>query len=168
MLALPRWKVILVVLALLFGLVFTAPNVIPQSTLDSLPGWLPKAKLNLGLDLQGGSYLLLEVDTDALKAEKLNNLLEDARTTLAGKQINTTGLGLSGGVITAHLADVTQADTAFQALAPLAQVQANGQSEVAIHSQPGASTTMRFRPWRVMDGSRVPSASTRRRMISMD
>ena len=55
MLALPRWKVILCIVAVLFGLVFTAPNVIPQKTLEALPGWLPKAKLNLGLDLQGGS-----------------------------------------------------------------------------------------------------------------
>ena len=38
-----------------------------QRALGALPGWLPKQKLNLGLDLQGGSYLLLEVDTQALR-----------------------------------------------------------------------------------------------------
>lgn len=137
MLALPRWKVIVCIIAVLFGLAFTAPNVIPQQTLDAMPGWLPKAKLNLGLDLQGGSYLLLEVDTDALKAEKLNNLLEDTRTTLAGKQIATTGLGLSNGVVTATLANPGQADAAFQALTPLGALQPNGARDVVVRSQPG-------------------------------
>ena len=122
---------------MLFGLAFTAPNLIPQQTLDTLPGWLPKAKLNLGLDLQGGSYLLLEVDINALKAEKLNNLLEDTRTTLAGKQIATTSLGLSNGVVTAILANPAQADSAFSALATLGQLQPNGARDVTVHSQPG-------------------------------
>ena len=45
-------------------MLFTLPNVLPANVRDSLPGFLPKQTLNLGLDLQGGSYLLLEVDTD--------------------------------------------------------------------------------------------------------
>ena len=38
----------------------------PDASFDALPGWLPKNALNLGLDLQGGSYLLLEDVDDAV------------------------------------------------------------------------------------------------------
>ena len=83
MLTLSRWKVTAVILSVIFGIVFSLPNVLPQKTLDALPGWVPHQKLNLGLDLQGGSYLLYEVDTDALRAERLTNMVEDVRTTLS-------------------------------------------------------------------------------------
>ena len=55
MLKLSRWKVALVVLAGIFGLVFTLPNLLPASAVASLPGFM-RQRLNLGLDLQGGSY----------------------------------------------------------------------------------------------------------------
>ena len=58
MLALSRWKIVLVLGSLLFGLIFTLPNLLPESTLASLPSWAPHQRLSLGLDLQGGSYLL--------------------------------------------------------------------------------------------------------------
>src|SRR3954470_19694711 len=132
MLALARWKVIVCIAAVLFGIWFTAPNLIPQKTLDSLPGWLPHQKLNLGLDLQGGSYLLLEVDLNSLKAEKLTNLVEDVRTTLRDKQIGFAGPDLVNGVVTVRITDPAQTDRAT----PLT----TGQRDVVVHSQPGAIT----------------------------
>jgi hypothetical protein len=83
----------------IFGIVFSLPNVLPQKTLDALPGWVPHQKLNLGLDLQGGSYLLYEVDTDALRAERLTNMVEDVRTTLRNEQIEFGELGEAGGIV---------------------------------------------------------------------
>ncbi len=121
MLTLTRWKVTICVLAVLFGLLFTLPNVIPQKTLDRFPSWVPHQKLNLGLDLQGGSYLLLEVDTDALKAERLTNLIEDVRVNLRDQGVVYTGLGQVGDAITVHVTDPAQTQKAFQALAKLAQ-----------------------------------------------
>ncbi|MGH6967094.1 MAG: protein translocase subunit SecD, partial [Phenylobacterium sp.] len=53
-----RWKVLLVVLATVFGLLFTLPNMLPANVRDRLPAFMPKKVLNLGLDLQGGSSLL--------------------------------------------------------------------------------------------------------------
>ncbi len=50
-------------------------------------GWLPHDKLSLGLDLRGGSYLLEEVDTNALNQERLTNLTEDVRARLRAAQI---------------------------------------------------------------------------------
>ena len=53
MIQLSRWKVTLVVLAALFGVLFAYPNVLSPAQREALPGWLPKNTLNLGLDLQG-------------------------------------------------------------------------------------------------------------------
>jgi SecD/SecF fusion protein len=102
MLTLSRWKLVLVALSVAFGLLFTLPNLVPAGT---LPSWLPNQKLNLGLDLQGGSYLLLEVDTAALKQERLTNLLEDVRTKLQAEQIDFSGLALVGDSITVRISD---------------------------------------------------------------
>ena len=44
------------------GVLFALPNLLPQAVLDALPDWLPKKPMTLGLDLQGGSHILLEVD----------------------------------------------------------------------------------------------------------
>jgi len=121
MLALSRWKVILVVLAVLFGVVFTLPNALPQKTLDALPGWVPKQKLNLGLDLQGGSSLLMEVDTKALKTERINNLIEDVRNNLHNENVAFDNLHQQGDAVLVHIMNAGDMDKAFQALAKLSQ-----------------------------------------------
>jgi preprotein translocase subunit SecD len=116
MLTLSRWKVTVVILSVIFGIVFSLPNLLPQKTLDALPGWVPHQKLNLGLDLQGGSYLLYEVDTDALRAERLTNMVEDVRTTLRNEQIGFGELGESGGVVRVRIADASKVDQALAVL----------------------------------------------------
>jgi preprotein translocase subunit SecD len=138
MLALSRWKVILVVLAVLFGVVFTLPNALPQSTLDSLPSWMPKQKLNLGLDLQGGSSLLLEVDTASLKAERLTNLIEDVRNALREQNIAFNGLGQQGDSVVVHIQNAADMDKAYQALAKLSQpIQNSAARDLNVSTQPG-------------------------------
>jgi preprotein translocase subunit SecD len=138
MLRLARWKVVTCVLAVLFGLVFTLPNLLSQTTLDRFPSWIPHQKLNLGLDLQGGSYLLLEVDTGALKAERLTNMIEDVRTTLQGAGIAYSGLAQAGDAINVHITDPAQANAAYQALAKLAQPIGNTATrDLNVTNQPG-------------------------------
>ena len=126
MIRLARWKVVLCILAAVFGVVFTLPNLLPASTLASLPAWVPHQRLNLGLDLQGGSYLLYEVDTAALKAERLTTLVEDVRTSLQAKQVQFSGLGQAGGLVDVRVTDPAQQEAAFQELSKLGQVLPNG------------------------------------------
>ncbi|HWA61365.1 MAG TPA: protein translocase subunit SecD [Caulobacteraceae bacterium] len=116
MLALSRWKIITVALSLVFGILYTLPNLLPQATLDRMPGWLPHQRLNLGLDLQGGSYLLLEVDTDALRKERLTNLTEDVRTRLRNEKIEISDLTNTGGMVSVRITDPTKVDQAYKAL----------------------------------------------------
>lgn len=116
MMRLPRWKVIVCLAALVFGVLFTLPNVLPDNVLASLPSWAPHNRLNLGLDLRGGTRLLYEVDVVALKNERLTNLVEDVRTTLQQKQIAATQPVLSNGVVDVRITDPAQVENAYHAL----------------------------------------------------
>ncbi|MDI1281041.1 MAG: preprotein translocase subunit SecD [Brevundimonas sp.] len=130
MIHLSRWKVILLAATLAFGLLFGYANLLSPAQRDALPGWLPKNTLNLGLDLQGGSYLLLEVDVPAMREKKITNLMEDVRTTLREARISTNNLQRDAGGTIVTVADAGQYDTAFAALQTLAGAPgANGVAE---------------------------------------
>jgi preprotein translocase subunit SecD len=116
MLAPSRWRLISVVAALIFGVLFTLPNLLPASVREALPAFLPKQTLNLGLDLQGGSYLKLSVDTRALRAEKTTNLIEDVRTTLRSEDIAFTDLGQVGSDVTVRITDPARSNEALNLL----------------------------------------------------
>lgn len=135
MITVSRWRVILVVLAALYGILFTLPNVLPASVRDSLPGFMPKQTLNLGLDLQGGSYLLYEVDTAALRTELLTNLVEDTRTSLREADIDFTGLGVVNGEVNVRINNPAQIEQALKLLREkLGAAMATGARDVTVSS----------------------------------
>ena len=117
MLQLRAWKVAMVALAAVFGLVFALPNAFPHA---ALPGVLSQ-RLNLGLDLQGGSYLLYEVDTGALLKEQLGQYVESARTTLTDDAVAFTDLGVANGQVSVRINDPAKLDAAAKALQDLSQ-----------------------------------------------
>jgi preprotein translocase subunit SecD len=116
MLFLERWKVYLIVAICAGGVLFAAPNMLGKQTLSwwqaHAPSFLPSKTVNLGLDLRGGSYLLLEVATDTIIEERLQSLLDQTRSELRGAKIGYTDLGLSGGAVHFKLTDAIQADKA--------------------------------------------------------
>ncbi len=114
MIQVARWKVILVVLATVLGILFSLPNLLPQKTLDQIPKWIPAKHLNLGLDLRGGAYLQLSVDTAQLKKSRLVNLAEDIRSNLRTNQLGSAGLVQTGDSIVVTVSDPTQMDAAFK------------------------------------------------------
>lgn len=149
MLTLSRWKIIAVTLSVIFGILFSLPNVLPQKTLDALPGFLPHKKLNLGLDLQGGSYLLYEVDTEALHRERLSNLTEDVRTQLRSEQIPFGELNQQGEIISVRIGDAARYNDALNLLrtnlgAPLAGV--IGGKDVSVSGKGDNRIEVRFVP----------------------
>ncbi len=83
----PKWKEILIACVCAFGILFSLPNILPQSVLNKLPDWMPNQKVYLGLDLQGGAHLLLEVDLESVTNDYLNQALDSARTTLRKESI---------------------------------------------------------------------------------
>ena len=110
MLTFERWKITLVLVIAVLGSVYAMPNFLARSTADSLPSWLPHKQINLGLDLQGGSHLLLEVDIGTVVAEQLEALVDEVRVVLRGAGIGYTGLGRSGERVKLQLRDTTQID----------------------------------------------------------
>jgi preprotein translocase subunit SecD len=116
MLALSRWKLITVGLSLVFGILFTIPNLLPDSLLSQYPTWLPHERLNLGLDLQGGTSLTLEVDTDALRKDRLKNLTEEVRAQLRAGNIQFSDLTNNGGKVSVRISDPTQVSAASELL----------------------------------------------------
>ena len=135
MIHLSRWKVVLLVLSLLFGLLFSYPNLLTADQRAALPGWLPKSGLNLGLDLQGGSYLLLEVDVPAMREKRLANLGEDARTVLAESRVGVLSIAREPAGVIVTLADPSQMDLAIQSMRVLTQANQSGVVDRVVQRQ---------------------------------
>ncbi|HVY51020.1 MAG TPA: protein translocase subunit SecD [Devosia sp.] len=112
-----RTAIILVVAVL--GIAFALPNFFSKDQTATWPGWVPHNGMTLGLDLQGGSYLLLQVNQQSVIDERLKALRRDARQLLAGENgigniITTTDKGL-----TVELTDPSQKAKAQQVLQKL-------------------------------------------------
>ncbi len=91
MLHFPTWKRTLVIVVCALGIVYAAPNFLPQETARSIeavmPQFGPGQQVNLGLDLRGGSYLLLQVQTDVVIEERLENAIDAVRRSLTGARV---------------------------------------------------------------------------------
>ncbi|MDP3736102.1 MAG: protein translocase subunit SecD [Hyphomonadaceae bacterium] len=74
----PAWKVVLVIVTLTIGTILCLPNIVSEKYL----GWLPTGPMTLGLDLKGGASILLEVDPEELRANKLSELSTSVREEL--------------------------------------------------------------------------------------
>src|ERR671910_1293348 len=108
MLYFSRWKTVSIWAVVLLGLIFAAPNLFSQSTLDALPDWMPKRTMTLGLDLQGGSHILLQIDRQDLANERLETTRDDIRTLLRDAKIGYTGLTGSGNAVQVRIRDQAQ------------------------------------------------------------
>ena len=91
------FKLISTIVIILFSIFFASPSLFNLS--DNLPNWWGKNKLKLGLDLQGGSQLLLQVETEKAIQEKLATQTEDIRTELSEADIQPQELKLVNNII---------------------------------------------------------------------
>ncbi|MBP2558927.1 SecD/SecF fusion protein [Neorhizobium galegae] len=114
------WLVTTYLVIIFLGILVALPNVIPQSTLDRLPAWLPHSRVSLGLDLRGGSHLVLEVDRADLINERVQSLLQESRRVLREKNITTTAIRRAGDTVTIALRDAAQRGAAVTELQTLA------------------------------------------------
>ncbi|MCT8997216.1 protein translocase subunit SecDF [Chelativorans intermedius] len=126
MLYFSRWQTILIWLAVALGIVYAAPNVLPQSYFASLPGWAPSRPMTLGLDLQGGSHILLQIDRQELIRERLVSARDDVRRILRDERIGYTGLSISDRAVQVRIRDNDQVQAAREALGELAQPVTSG------------------------------------------
>ena len=109
-----KWKVILILGICLLGVVFAAPNFLSAQQAAALPSWMPSKQVSLGLDLQGGSHLLLEVAVDSVLAERLEAVVDTMRTALRKARINYGELGVDGMAAGVKIKDPAQTEQARQ------------------------------------------------------
>ena len=88
-------KTFSVLSVIIITLFFAVPNFFSKEQLNSFPNFIPKQQVNLGLDLQGGSHLLLEVDTEEIIKEKVENLNADVRRVLKKNNLNYSNFKVS-------------------------------------------------------------------------
>jgi preprotein translocase subunit SecD len=112
----PRWKVLSIWALIALGVLFSIPSLLPPSARQHWPSFLPHSTINLGLDLAGGSHLLLEADQKDLLKQRLQSM-EDTVATEMGRgtpPIQISGVSTSGGKISFLVQDPTQVDAAVE------------------------------------------------------
>ena len=120
MLQISRWKMSLVLLVVLVAVVVDIPNFFSASTVAKWPSWLPHQQVVLGLDLQGGAYLLYQVDQKDYVEKRLRALVGEIRKAmLESPRIGYTGLGIQGQAVQLRVRDLKQLDEAKKRLEPL-------------------------------------------------
>ncbi len=119
MLFFARWKVYTIIGVCLAGLVFTLPNFLSRETSASLPPWLPHRQIHLGLDLRGGSYLLLEVDMPTVVKERLGSLQDGVRGQFRTANIGYVNLTNDDRSVTFTLRDPKDREAALKDLKTL-------------------------------------------------
>lgn len=120
MLYFTRWKALAIILTALVVCLCAVPNFFPEATVKGWPAWTQR-RLVLGLDLQGGSYLLLEVDSNYVKKEKLDQIRDDVRRTLRDAKIGYTGLAVRNDAVEVRISRDTDAPNAVAKLRELSQ-----------------------------------------------
>jgi preprotein translocase subunit SecD len=99
MLEFPQWKKITVWLICLWFMLLALPNFLDDAQRSEWPEFLPQKTLNLGLDLQGGSHLQLEVDFNHYLKEQLDNLAEEVRASLREQRMRYRDIRTKDGVV---------------------------------------------------------------------
>jgi preprotein translocase subunit SecD len=119
MLYFASWKIALICAICALGVLLAAPNLFSPASLGGLPDFVPHNQVALGLDLRGGSYLLLEVDVAAAERERLNSVIDNVRHALRDANIGYLGLAVKGEAIVFKIREPERVDDARQALAKL-------------------------------------------------
>ena len=123
MLEFPKWKVWLVSLVVALGVLLSMPSLLAATPYASAwPKWLPQYKINLGLDLAGGSHLLLEADAnDALKQRLAAKEDEVATEFRRDPRIEIGDISTAGGRLSFMVRDPRQVDAAVERMRALSK-----------------------------------------------
>src|SRR5476649_1840269 len=139
MLYFTRWKAAAIVLTAFVVCLFALPNFLPDAMVQSWPKWAQRHVV-LGLDLQGGSNILLKVDTKTVRKDMLETLRDDVRRVLRDARIGYTGLLVRGSSVEVCIREGTNADQAQTKLRELSLplgglLNATGQRSLDIASE---------------------------------
>jgi protein-export membrane protein SecD len=117
-----KWKELIVYGVCLIGIIFMLPNFLSENALETFPDFLRTSQMRLGLDLQGGSYLQLQVDMSSAIHDRFTGYADEVRTLLRQKKISFSNFTINDGDTPTIVFDVlneTDAAAAEQALLKL-------------------------------------------------
>src|SRR5215210_6111320 len=120
MLYFSRWKALGTLLTALIVCTFAVPNFFSDASLKRWPTWAQRHVV-LGLDLQGGSHILLEVDANYVRKEKAEQLRDDVRRVLREARVGYTGLVVRGLTVEVRIREESDFNLALTKLRELAQ-----------------------------------------------
>lgn len=143
MLYFTRWKALGIILTALVVCLCAVPNFFPEAQVKTWPAWAQR-RLVLGLDLQGGSHLLFEVDANAVKKDKLDQVRDDVRRVLRDAKIPYTGLAVRGDNVEVRITNNPDVQTALSKLRDLSQplgglLGSNGQRSLEVADAGGGT-----------------------------
>ncbi|MEO7827536.1 MAG: protein translocase subunit SecD, partial [Allosphingosinicella sp.] len=135
MLDFPRWKVWGVSLLCLVGILFAVPSFFPAAQVAKWPAAVPSARINLGLDLAGGSQLLEEAETGDVAKQRLETMEETIRLGLrrSSPSIEIGDISSSGGRLSFLVRNPAQVDAAVEFARNQTQPAALGQRDWTVN-----------------------------------
>jgi preprotein translocase subunit SecD len=116
MLEFPKWKVWLIATLIAIGVLLSIPSLIAGSPYaDAWPKWLPQYKISLGLDLAGGSHLLLEADANDAQKQRLQSMEDSVSTELRrDPRVEIGDISTAGGRLSFLVRNPAQVDAAVE------------------------------------------------------
>ncbi|NNE58768.1 MAG: protein translocase subunit SecD [Hellea sp.] len=113
-----RWKTIAILATVMIGVLLALPNAVPADSRKNFPAFMSDT-INLGLDLQGGAHMLLEVDTDSVEKNELRKQETNIKDALRAAKIRPQRVDESKGIVTTILRDENDMANALVALEEL-------------------------------------------------
>ena len=106
-------------IVILLGAIFAAPNILPEQFAQKLPSWYTHQQVALGLDLRGGSQLLLAIDEKALLKQDNQRFADEAGRVLRKERISHGRITVTEKDLTIPLRDAARAAEAGEIVKPL-------------------------------------------------
>ena len=123
MLQVSIWTRLITLIIVVGGILIALPNALSDTVRAKIPHWLPSSVVSLGLDLQGGSYLLLQVDFDQVARDRAEAMVGDIRAAFRKAHIpfqldNALTHGDTIGLKVTEAGRIDEARTQLQAINP--------------------------------------------------
>ena len=153
MLIFPRWKIWGIILICLIPSLMAVPSFLPSSVMDHMPRFVHAIHVNLGLDLAGGSQLLLEADTRDVARQKAEQMEDLLRPELRRNSVAFSQMGTSNGEVSFLVDNPAQLDAATGvARRQIGQVRNFGGADWTVAVVDGRQVVMRQTEAGVNDG----------------
>lgn len=116
MIRIEPWKIGLILIVCLMGILYAVPNMLGQEMRtrfqDAMPSWGPGKTVNLGLDLRGGAHLLMDVGIETVFEETFESLGDSLRDDLSDENIAIAGLRSDQTSLSFRVTNPTQGEEA--------------------------------------------------------